>query len=232
MADHNTHGPTGPSEHEMEQSVAAGYEIEDVSLSVLLRWGFGLGVFLLATSAFALILFAALQRPPFGPAALGETFLRREPPVPAIGVPILQDNPAGDPRPDNNPRKGIDNIREFRREEEIRMAEYATQDGEIHVPIERAMELALKDFEAQQPGEAASGVTPTPEMKIHAEPPGAGSSSGSADGAHNSGGMSSNRVIGGTTSNVPADGAPAGGEAVGGDQPSRARPGSAASPQR
>ena len=170
MAKHNAHDAVGPSEQDIAESIAAGYEKEDVSISVLLRWGAGLGVLLVATSAFALILFAALQRPPFGPPVLGDSFLRREPIVPAAGTPILQDNPAGDPRPDNNPRKGIDNIREFRREEEIRMNEYAMQDGAIHIPLDRAMELGLKDFEAQKPGEPPTGVTPTPGMKIHAAP--------------------------------------------------------------
>lgn len=170
MANHHEHESFGPSEANLKESIAAGYEIEDVSLSVLLRWGVALAILLVATSAFALILFAALQRPPFGPPALGNTFLRREPLMAPAGTPILQDNPAGDVRRDNNPHKGIDNIREFRLEEEIRMNEYALQDGAIHIPLERAMELSLKDFEAQKPGEEPTGVTPTPEMKIHAAP--------------------------------------------------------------
>lgn len=167
MPDNHSHEPQGPSEESMRESIAAGYEKNDISLSVLLRWGFGLGVFLAVTSVLALFLFAVLQRPPFGPPALGQSIMRGEPPTPANGTPILQDNPAGDPRPDNNPRKGIDNIREFRRDEEIRMSEYATQDGNIHIPIDRAMQLGIQDFEAQKPGEALSGVTPTPEMRLH-----------------------------------------------------------------
>ncbi len=170
MAKHDGHESEGPTEAQLSESVAAGYEKEDVSLSVLLRWGFGLAVLLIATSAFGLILFAALQRPPFGPPAVADTFLRREPTAPTAGTPILQDNPIGDPRPDNNKMKGIDNIREFRREEEIRMNEYAMQDGAIHIPLVRAMELGLKDFEAQKPGESPTGLTPTPEMKIKAMP--------------------------------------------------------------
>jgi hypothetical protein len=167
MAEHDSHGSAGPSEDELKASIAAGYEIHDVSLSVLLRWGFGLAVFLVATSAAGMILFVLLQRPPFGPPRLGETFLRRQGVVPPQGTPIIQDNPAGDPRPDNNPRKGVDNIREFRKDEEIRMYEYATQDGNIHIPLDRAMQLGLKDFSAQKPGEAPSGVSPTPGMNLH-----------------------------------------------------------------
>jgi len=170
MANHNAHEIEGPTDAELADSVAAGYEKQDVSLSVLLRWGFGLGVFLIATSAFAMVLFVALQRPPFAAPALAETSLRRQPIALAPNTPVLQDNPSGDPRADNNPRKGIDNIREFRRDEEIRMAEYATQDGAIHIPIERAMELGLAEFEAQKPGEPPTGITPTPGMKIHADP--------------------------------------------------------------
>ena len=172
MAEQHNHGSGGPSEVDIAESIRAGYEKEDVLLPVLLKWGAFLAVFLVATSAFALILFTALQRPPFGPVAHLGTFIRTERAIPAAGVPILQDNPAGDPRPDNNPRKGIDNIREFRREEEIRMREYAIQDGDIHIPIDRAMEIGLKNFEAQKPGNPPSGVSPTPEMKIHPVPPG------------------------------------------------------------
>ncbi len=171
MSNHNAHEANGPSEDQLKESIAAGFEKDDISLSVLLRWGGGLAIFLVATSALALILFKALQQPPFGAVSLSVTEgFRRGPVVPAPGTPILQDNPASDPRPDNNPRKGIDNIREYRREEEIRMNEYAMQDGAIHIPLERAMELGLKDFEAQNAGEPPTGVTPTPEMKIHPAP--------------------------------------------------------------
>ena len=133
-------------------------------------WGAYLAVFLLFTSAFGLILFAVLQKPPFGPRIATESPVRPDKVVPANGTPIVQDNPIGDPRPDNNPHKGIDNIREFRHEEEIRINEYAVQDGLIHIPLDRAMELGEQDFEAQKPGEPATEVRPTPEMKITAPP--------------------------------------------------------------
>src|SRR5690348_6064615 len=74
MAEHHSHEPSGPTEAELQESIAAGYEKNDVSLSVLIRWGLGLGVFMVATSAAALILFTILQRPPFGPPALGISF--------------------------------------------------------------------------------------------------------------------------------------------------------------
>jgi hypothetical protein len=184
MAEHHGHESQGPTEAELRESIAAGYEKEDVSLSVLLRWGFGLAIFLVATSAAALILFVILQKPPFGPPALGETFLRNnnQPIVPPPGTPIVQDNPSGDPRPDNNPRRGIDNIREFRRDEEIRMNEYATQDGNIHIPIDRALELSVPEVQVQKTGETPTGVTPTPEMKLHpsTSEPSTGAGSGAA----------------------------------------------------
>jgi len=166
MAEHGAHEPVGPSEEEMKESIAAGFEKEDVSIPVLIQWGFGLGVFLIATSAAGLILFNILQRPPFSPPSMNESVVRMQKQIPPQGTPIVQDNPAGDPRPDDNPKKGIDNIREFRHDEEIRMNEYATQDGNIHIPIERAMEIGLKKFEAQQAGESPTGVTPTPEMNL------------------------------------------------------------------
>lgn len=167
MAEHDSHGPIGPTEAELKDSIDAGYEKNDVSIPVLLKWGAGLGIFLVATSAAMLILFYALQNPPFGPSAGGETIFSNVRVTPPAGTPVVQDNPAGDPRPDNNPRKGIDNIREFRRDEEIRMNEYAIQDGNLHIPLDRAMELSIQDFSAQKSSEAPTGVTPTSEMKIH-----------------------------------------------------------------
>jgi len=166
MAEHDIHGPTGPSEEDLKESIAAGYENADISIPVLLQWGFGLGVFLVATSAAGMILFIILQRPPFSPPSMNESVVRMQKQVPPPGTPIVQDNPAGDPRPDNNPKKGIDNIREFRHDEEVRMNEYATQDGNIHIPIDRAMDIGVKEFQAQKPGEPPTGVTPTPEMKL------------------------------------------------------------------
>ena len=167
MAEHHSHDPEGPSEEELKDSIAAGYERNDVSIPALLKWGFVLVVFLVATSAAGLILYALLQHPPFKPEPASESFVRSQTIIPPTGTPILQDNPAGDPRADNNVRKGIDSIREFRHDEEIRINEYATQDGNIHIPIDRAMELSVKNFPAQMPGEAPTGVSPTPEMKIH-----------------------------------------------------------------
>jgi hypothetical protein len=172
MSEQHGHGSDGPSESELQESIAAGYERQDISLSVLIRWGVGLGIFLTATAGAALILFTLLQRPPFGPPVVGQTMLQTQSRVPPPGTPIVQDNPFGDPRPDNNPRKGIDNIREYRREEEIRMRQYSTQDGEIHIPIDRAMELTVSEVPVQKPGEAPTGVSPTPEMKIHPAPVG------------------------------------------------------------
>jgi hypothetical protein len=166
MAEHGAHGPIGPSEEDLKQSIAAGYEKEDISIPVLLQWGFGLGVFLVATSAAAMILYIILQRPPFSPPSMNESVVRLQKQVPPPGTPIVQDNPAGDPRPDNNPQKGIDNIRQFRHDESVRMNEFATQDGNIHIPIDRAMEIGVKEFEAQKPGEPPTGVTPQPEMKL------------------------------------------------------------------
>jgi hypothetical protein len=180
MAEHHGNELSGPTEEQLKDSIAAGYEKSDVSIHVLLQWGGGLGVFLVVTAAAMLILFSVLQRPPFAPGPSNESILRTQRIEPPSGTPIVQDNPAGDPRPDNNPRKGIDSIREFRREEEIRINEYAKQDGNIHIPIDRAMELTLKNFRAQMPGEAPTGVSPTPEMKLH---PSSASTSTPADGA-------------------------------------------------
>ena len=167
MANHTAHEIEGPSDAELADSVAAGYEKQDVSLSVLLRWGFFLGVFLVATSIFGFLLFIAIQYPPFGPPPIAKSAIRPAA-FPSAGTPVVQDNPAGDLREDNNRLKGIDNIRTFRHDEEIRMNEYATQDGNIHIPLDRAMELGIKEFDAQLPGEPPTGVTPTKDMKIHA----------------------------------------------------------------
>jgi len=180
MAEHHSHESAGPTEEQLKASVAAGYEINDVSIPVLIKWLIGMGVFLGATSVAMLLLFIVLQHKPFGPQPVESSFVGGPAPVPATGTPILQDNPAGDPRPDNNPRKGVDNIREFRRDEEIRINEYAKQDGDIHIPLERAMELTLKDFPAQKPGEPPTGVPPTPEMKLH--PPKGSTSPDGAEG--------------------------------------------------
>ena len=103
-----------------------------------------------------LILFTILQWPPFAAAPSGSIFCSNPASQPPPGTPILQDNPRETRSPDNNPRKGIDNIREFRHDEEVRMNEYATQDGNIHIPIERAMEDCRQESrEAQRTGDHA-----------------------------------------------------------------------------
>lgn len=167
MANHDTHESAGPSESELKHSIEVGHETSDVAVAVIVKWGVGLAVFLIATAIAMVLLFAILQHPPFAPAAIPNMMMTNNGIQPPAGTPILQDNPAGDPRPDNNPRKGIDNIREFRRAEEIRMYEYATQDGKIHIPIDRAMELAVTKLPLQHAGEAPTGVTPTAEMQVH-----------------------------------------------------------------
>jgi hypothetical protein len=167
MANHDAHGPKVPDEIDLKEAIDRGYESDGVSLSVLMKWGFGLAVLLVATSAAMLILFKLLQYPPFAATPVERPLVQAEGVHPPPGTPILQDNPLGDARPDNNSRKGIDNIREYRRDEEIKMDEYAKQDGKIHIPIERAMELTIKEIPFQQEGEAPTGVTPTPEMNLH-----------------------------------------------------------------
>lgn len=167
MADHDSHESYGPTEHELQDAIAKGYEPDSISVSTLLKWGFGLAVFLVLTSAAMLILFKILQYPPFAAPPVERPLVQSERVQPPAGTPILQDNPLGDARPDTTTRKGIDNIREFRKDEDIRLTEYAKQDGKIHIPMERAMELTIKEIPFQKEGESPTGVTPTPEMNLH-----------------------------------------------------------------
>ena len=157
MASHESHEPVGPSEEALIHSISVGHETSDVSVKVIFNWGIGLGVFLIAVAGLMTLLFTVLQQPPFAPAPIRNAMMPTTPMQPPAGMPVLQDNPAGDPRPDSNPRKGVDNIREFRRDEEIKIYD---------IPLERAMELAVDKLPIQRPGDPPTGVAPTPAMQL------------------------------------------------------------------
>jgi hypothetical protein len=107
-----------------------------------------------------LILFKILQTPLFRPVPTETPIIQQEQQQRSLkdrnlaNVPIIQAAPVVD-------------IRDFRAEEEQRLQEYAQQDGKLHIPVEKAMQLVVRDMPVQKEGQPPTGVTPTPEMNLH-----------------------------------------------------------------
>ena len=122
-------------------AAAGGHETRDVSVRPIVLAGLGLLVVLLATSAGAWWLLAqyqareARESPPASP--LAREYGRSEPPAPR-----LQTDPLAD-------------LRALRAEEDARLTSYGwvdRDDGLVHIPIGRAVDLLAERAAAARAG--------------------------------------------------------------------------------
>lgn len=158
------HSEHGQSEPVSEESKALGYEVSDVAVPVLLKWGVGLAVFFGITSVIVLGIYLLLvtyrpeQKPLFA-SQPGDI-----PPAQAMrnaGMPVVQAQP-------------VPEIKDFRATEDARVAGYGTWvdgDGKTasYIPIQRAMEMIKqRGLPAVQSGGSTpvrantNAVTPAP----------------------------------------------------------------------
>jgi hypothetical protein len=139
--------------HSTEHAEKLGYEDSDVSIPVLMKWGFFLAVFVGVTSVVVLGLYAVfvpqlmkLVRP-----AKPDTQVTRR--LPPAGVPQVQADPVKD-------------IQDFRRLEAARLTQYGFwKDGDNrnvqYIPLERAMQIVeAKGLPIQSAESARNDVTP------------------------------------------------------------------------
>jgi len=140
--------------HSTEHAEKLGYEDTDVSIPVLMKWGFFLAVFVGVTSVIVLGVYAMLV-PQFMNKSANATLMR-----PALSEEVAQLQP--DP---------IKDIKDFRSREAMRTGEggkggYGTwKDGDgkdaTYIPIERAMAIVeAKGLPIQTPESANNDVTP------------------------------------------------------------------------
>lgn len=140
------------------------YELSDVQIPVLIRFGIGLVIFVALASGISMLIYTFLTRLAEEPInAHYKTVIRQEAMKPPEGTPLLQERP-------------VIEIRDFRRKEETEMTEYAHMSaGGTRIPVERAMHIAvdkgLNNLKFQKEGEPMTSVKPTPEMKLKAPPP-------------------------------------------------------------
>lgn len=137
--------------HSTEHAEKLGYEDSDVSLPVLLKWGFFLAVFVGATSLIVLLTYWGLVTQVTKRDLKEHAGVVRK--VPAADVPQLQQDPVKD-------------IQVFRREERARVEGYGDwKDGDgkeaKYIPIDQAMKLvADKGLPIQSEGSTQNDVTP------------------------------------------------------------------------
>jgi len=143
--------------HSTEHAEKLGYEDTDVSIPVLMKWGFFLAVFVGVTSIVVLGVYALLV-PQFQNRRANATLMR-----PALSEEVAQLQP--DP---------IKDIKDFRHREAMRIGDdnpkhnygYGTwKDGDgkdaTYIPIERAMAIIeAKGLPIQTPESANNDVTP------------------------------------------------------------------------
>lgn len=146
---HDEHSNPQSTEH----AEKLGYEDTDISIPVLMKWGFFLVVFVGITSVIVLVLYAWLV-PHFVDRIVkngAETPIVRR--TLAADVPQLQENPVKD-------------IKEFRSRETAHVTGYGIwKDGDgkdaQYIPLDRAMKIVGdKGLPIQSAGSAANDVTP------------------------------------------------------------------------
>ncbi len=143
---HDEH-TTAPSTEAAEK---LGYEDSDVSIPVLMRWGFFLAVFVGATYGIVLLVYFLLPRFTQPAANVGMDIARK---VPAADMPQLQSDPVKD-------------IKDYRRAEAKRTGGYGTwKDGDgkdvQYIPIDRAMQIVeTKGLPIEGADAAKNDVTP------------------------------------------------------------------------
>lgn len=137
--------------HSTEHSEKLGYEDSDVSLPILLKWGFGLAVFVGGTSVIVLLVYMGLAA--INTRGSGAAFQR---PTLSADVPRLQADPEKD-------------IKKFRADERTRLTHYGTwKDGDgkdaKFIPLERAMQIVeAKGLPIETAESAKDDVTPPAE---------------------------------------------------------------------
>lgn len=137
--------------HSTEHAEKLGYEDTDISIPVLMKWGFFLMVFVGITSVLVMGLYAW-----FIPQYLhrnANTVSSAQRRLPAPDVPQLQPDPVRD-------------IKDYRLREKAHVTGYGTwKDGDgkdaQFIPIDRAMQIVgAKGIPIQSAGSAANDVTP------------------------------------------------------------------------
>ena len=173
---HDEHGPVEVS----EESKALGYEVGDVSIPILLKWGLGLVVFFLITSFITLGIYKVLitwrteEKPVFAsqPGDMAPAQAMR-----SAGIPVVQAEP-------------IPDIKDFRATEDARVEGYGTwRDGDgktaNYMPLDRALQiLEQRGLPAVEAGGTmpvrtnTNAVTPPPTQPTSGTPGGTGTPTG------------------------------------------------------
>ena len=135
--------------HSTEHAEKLGYEDSDVSIPVLLKWGFFLVVFVGVTSVVVMGIYALLV-PQFANRSANTALVRK---LPAEDTPQLQPDPVKD-------------IKDYRSREYAHIGGYGTwKDGDgkdvTYIPISRAMQIVeAKGLKIESPDDAKNDVTP------------------------------------------------------------------------
>lgn len=160
------HKPDQAFEDSTREAEKLGYETRDISIPTLIRWAGGLVIFVAASSIFAFLCYTLFTSSYFAPPNNG--------PITRVAVPEERHVPEGTPVLQANPvnSKQVDSIKSFRQLEEMRLEGYGKdKDGSIHIPVERAMEILVKQgLPVQASGAAPTGVKPTPDMQLNPQP--------------------------------------------------------------
>ena len=137
--------------HSTEHAEKLGYEDSDISIPVLMKWGFFLVVFVGITSVLVLGIYALLVPQFLHRNANSVPAAQRR--LPAADVPQLQPDPVKD-------------IRDYRLAEKTHLTGYGTwKDGDgkdaTYIPLDRAMQIVeAKGIPIQTADSAKSDVTP------------------------------------------------------------------------
>ena len=151
---HDEHSTPQSTEH----AEKLGYEVADVSLSILMKWGIFLAAFVGVTSVIVLVIYAYLV--PQYATRNAVTHLEIARPLPSADIPNVQPDPVRD-------------IQKYRRDEAMRTGQdgveghgYGTwKDGDgkdvTYIPIKRAMEIVeAKGLPIASADSAKNDVTP------------------------------------------------------------------------
>jgi hypothetical protein len=142
---HDEHTTPQSTEH----AEKLGYEDTDISIPVLMKWGFFLVVFVGVSSIVVLGIYALLV-PQYANRSANTALVRK---IPAEDVPQLQPDPVKD-------------IKDFRSRETAHITGYGTwKDGDgkdvNYIPISRAMQIVeAKGLPIESPDAAKNDVTP------------------------------------------------------------------------
>ena len=144
----------GPSDKDLAIAKQKGYQDSDISLTTIAQWAIALTIFVVASAGVALIILKFVQSPLITTPEPASTALPHdERRGLASNIPLIQEAP-------------IPQIKDYRGKEEAKLIEYAKVDGKNRIPLDRAIEIAIKKgLPVQTSGEAATGMPLTAEMK-------------------------------------------------------------------